>query len=112
MLGGKKQKSRAEVELQSSAAVPCHISAEHDSRTIKCGNALGSSPRIQTRLPPLHILHDPGYPTAETERKTPPGVWRVQTESGRLAVVHPRRAQTGRPSVTPRTHCARAESPL
>lgn len=64
---GKKEK---EVELKSSAAVPCHISAEHDSRTVKCGNALGSSPRIQTRLPPLRILHGPGYPTAGSERRT------------------------------------------
>lgn len=45
----KKKKSRVEVEPKPSAAVPCHIFAEHDSRTIWCGNDLGSSLRIQTR---------------------------------------------------------------
>lgn len=40
----KKQKeSRVEVEPKPSAAVPCHISAEHDSRTVWSGNDLGFS---------------------------------------------------------------------
>lgn len=78
-----------EVELQSSAAVPCHISAEHDSRTLKCGNALGTSPRTQTRLHPLQIPHDPGYPTAGCEQRTLTGVCRAQTEIGRLEEVPP-----------------------
>lgn len=108
----KRKKGRVEVEPQSSAAVPCHISAEHDSRTLKCGNALGSSPRTQTRLHPLRIPHDPGYPTAGSEHRKLTGVCRAQTEIGRLAEVPPRRAQTGRPSVTQRTRCYQAESPL
>lgn len=109
---GKKQKSRVEVELKSSAAVPCHISAEHDSRTLKCGNALGSSPRIQTRLQPLRIPHDPGFPTAGSQQRRLAAVCRAQPEIGRPAEVHPRRARTGQPSATQRTHCDRAESPL
>lgn len=45
----KKKKSLVEVEPNPSAAVPCHIFAEHDSRTIWCGNDLGFSLQIQTR---------------------------------------------------------------
>lgn len=41
--GKKKKKSLVEVEPKPSAAVPCHIFAEHDSRTIRCGNDLGFS---------------------------------------------------------------------
>lgn len=36
--GRRERKSRVEVEPKLSAAVPCHISAEHDSRTVWCGN--------------------------------------------------------------------------
>lgn len=39
----KKKKSLVEVEPKPSAAVPCHIFAEHDSSTIWCGNDLGVS---------------------------------------------------------------------
>lgn len=39
----KKKKSPVEVEPKPSAAVPCHIFAEHDSRTIWCGNDLAVS---------------------------------------------------------------------
>lgn len=48
-VGGGKKKSLVEEEPKPSAAVPCHIFAEHDSRTIWCGNELGFSPQIQTR---------------------------------------------------------------
>lgn len=45
----KKKKSRVEVEPKPSAAVPCHIFAEDDSRTVWCGNNIGFALQIQTR---------------------------------------------------------------
>lgn len=45
----KRKKSQVEVEPKPSAAEPCHIFAEHDSRSIWCGDELGFSLEIQTR---------------------------------------------------------------
>lgn len=45
----KKKKSGVEEELQPSAAVPCHIFAEHDSGSVWCGNDLGFALQTQTR---------------------------------------------------------------
>lgn len=45
----KKEKSRVEEEPKPSAAVPCHIFAEHDSGSIWCGNDSGFALQTQTR---------------------------------------------------------------
>lgn len=101
----KKQKSPVEVEPEPSAAVPCHISAEHDSRAVRCGNDLGFSPQIQTR----RVSCRPGGWRAACDRGKPPVVFSAPRETGsnpELTGVHPRRAQTGQPAVTRRTNCS------
>lgn len=97
-----------EVEPDPSAAVPCHIFAEHDSRTAKCGNGFDFSLQKQTRLLFLRVSREHRYPGAESGLREAAGCYRAQ-ETGSftgLAGVHPQRAQTGQPAIIQRTNCS------
>lgn len=45
----KKKKSQEGAEPKPSAAAPCHISAEHESRAVRSGNGVGLSRETQPR---------------------------------------------------------------
>ncbi|KAI9518595.1 hypothetical protein NQZ68_035965 [Dissostichus eleginoides] len=51
--------SRVEVEPKPSAAVPCHIFAEHDSRTARSGNDLGVSLQNTNKVLLLRVFLGP-----------------------------------------------------
>lgn len=80
----KKKKSQVEVEPKPSAAVPCHIFAEHDSRTIWCGNDLGFSLSRNTNKAVLRVFsYELGYRRKPVSDRGEPRRLMLRTEGDR-----------------------------